>query len=104
MMNRKTTKDGSTKEQTAVSPDAKRGPIKTISLDNVHASIFMREHVVQGTPRKFWSVSFSRSYKDSTGRYAYSKSFDLDDLGRLVTVATQAADYMREQVEEQDAE
>jgi len=95
-------KDGSTKEQPAASPDAKRGPVKTITLENVHASIFVREHVVQGEPHKFYSVSFTRSYKDASGRYQYTKSFDLDDLGRLITVATQAAEFIREQ-EQQDA-
>lgn len=90
-------------EPAAKAAPEKRSPVKTFVIDNVSASIFVREHEVRGVPTKFYSVSFTRSYKDSTGRYNYAKSFDLDDLGRLVTVAQQAAEYIREQLDADEA-
>jgi len=42
------------------------------------------------------SVSFTRSYKDAAGRYQYTKSFDAEDLGKVVSVAQQATEYLRD--------
>jgi hypothetical protein len=90
-----------TKEVAAVKADTaqaqeKRKPVKTLRIEDVSCSIWTRTHMVQGEPRKFWSCSFERSWKDRDGSYRYTKSFDLDSLGKLVTVAQQANDWIVE--------
>jgi hypothetical protein len=73
----------------------KKMPVKILRIDEVSASIFRREHQVGGELRTFFNVSFSRSYKDSNGVWRYAKSFDLEDLGKLVTLCQQADEYIR---------
>lgn len=81
------------KEVTAPVPQAEaKGPVKQFRADDVSASIFARER----NGRTFHSVSFTRSYKDRDGTWKYTKNFDADDLGRLVTVAQQAAEWIHE--------
>ena len=72
------------------SPAAKRLPVKQLRVDDVSASIFAREFM----GRNFHSIVFTRSYKDASGTYKYVKSFDVDDLGKIVTVAQQAAEWI----------
>lgn len=74
--------------------DAKRRPIQCFRIDDVSASVWSREFVIQGQPRTFWSVTFERSYKDAHGTYRWTKSFDFESLGRVVTVAQQAAEFI----------
>ena len=50
---------------------------------------------MRGEPQTFYSVSFSRSYRDGKGEWRYSKSFGLEDLGKVITVAQQADEYIR---------
>jgi len=76
------------------SMEPKRAPLKTFVLDSVSASIFARDRVVRGRPRTFYSVSFTRSYKDASGQFKYTKSFDVDDLGAVVSCAQQASEYL----------
>lgn len=78
----------------------KRTPVKVIRIDDVSASIFAREHQVQGGSRTFYSVSFSRSYKDSAGVWRYAKSFDLEDLGKIITLCQQADEFIRGELNE----
>ena len=80
--------------------DAAKKPAKVIRIDDVSASVFVREHTVKGETRVFYSVSFSRSYKDSSGTWRYAKSFDLEDLGKIVSLCQQADTYIREQMAE----
>ena len=68
--------------------------LKVFRIDDVSASVFARDRQIRGESRTFYSVTFSRSYKDSSGQWRYTKWFDLDDLGRVVTVAQQASDYI----------
>jgi hypothetical protein len=68
--------------------------LKVFRIDDVSASVFARDRQIRGESRTFYSVTFSRSYKDSAGQWRYTKWFDLDDLGRVVTVAQQASDYI----------
>ncbi len=82
----------STTEAAAV--PAKRLPIKTIRVDSVSASIWSREHQTKDGTLTFYSVTLERSYKDRDGAYRYTKSFDADDLGRLVTAAQEASEYL----------
>lgn len=74
-----------------------QGPAKAMKvfrIDDVSASVFARERQFRDETRTFYSVTFSRSYKDSSGQWKYTKWFDLEDLGKVVTVAQQASDYV----------
>ena len=78
------------------------GPVKVFRMDDVSASVFARERQVQGETRTFYSVTFSRSYKDAAGQRRYTKWFDVDDLGRVVAVAQQASEYIHSLSDEPD--
>ena len=71
------------------------GPVKVFKAEDVSASVFVRDVPVKGEVRTFYSVSFSRSYRDSKNERRYVKSFNLEDLGKVVTVAQQADEYIR---------
>ena len=77
-------------QATAASQEASRGPAKQFRIDDVSASVFARER----NGRSFYSVSFTRSYKDRDGTWKYTKNFDVDDLGKVVTVTQQASEWI----------
>jgi hypothetical protein len=85
-----------TAEQNA-SPDAKRRPVHTIRVEDVSCSIWERTVTIQGMPRQFWSCTFERSYKDRNGAWRYTKTFDWDSLGKLVSAAQQASQWITAQ-------
>ena len=64
----------------------------TIRVDDCSASIWAREFVVQGQPKTFWSVTLERSYKDRDGAWKYTRSFDSDSLGKIVSLCQQASE------------
>ncbi|MBW3541535.1 MAG: glycerol-3-phosphate dehydrogenase/oxidase [Planctomycetes bacterium] len=68
--------------------------MKVVRIDDVSASIFARDRQIGGENRTFYSVTFSRSYKDSTGQWRYTKWFDVEDLGKVVAVAQQASEHI----------
>jgi hypothetical protein len=80
----------------------KNTPIKVFVIDDVSASVFVREVLVKGEKRLFHSVSFSRSYRDSSGTWKYVKSFNLEDLGKVVTVAQQSDEFIRARIGENE--
>ena len=77
----------------AAPQEAMRGPAKQCRVEDVSASVFARER----NGRTFYSVSFTRSYKDRDGTWKYTKNFDVDDLGAVVAVAQQAAEWIHGQ-------
>jgi len=83
----------------APAADAAKGPIKFFAIEDVSASIFAREHLVNSEMKTFYGVSFSRSYKDSAGKRLYAKTFNLEDLGKVVAVAQQADEFIRGKLE-----
>ncbi len=78
-------------------------PVKMFRQDDVSASIFARPRSFQGAERTFYSVSFTRSYKGNDGVWKYTRNFDAEDLGKVVTVAKCAAEFIHEQQQQQDA-
>src|SRR4051812_46373097 len=82
-----------TKEPAA---EAAKTPIKVLRIDDVSASIFARETKTKNGKVTYYSVSFSRSYKDPSGQWKYTKSFSLDDLGNIVELCKQANDFVRD--------
>ena len=79
--------------------EAKRRPEHTFRADDVSASIWVREHLVRGQATKFWSVTLERSYKDAAGGWRYTKTFDPDSLGKVVSLCQQASEYIAGQQE-----
>lgn len=80
-------------EKTAVQEpvaEATKGPLKVFRIEDVSASVFA--HAAKRTT--YYSVSFSRSYKDADGRWKYIKSFGVDDLSKVVSLAEQAHDHI----------
>ncbi len=77
-------------------PEAKRRPIQSFHEGDVSASIWSREAQHQGKPLTFYSVSVERSYRDRDGAYRYTRNFDADDLGALLTVIQRSAEYVRD--------
>lgn len=80
--------------EATASHDAKRRPMHFREAD-VSAAVWSREVPVNGEPVTFYSVSLERAYRDRDGARQYSKSFDPDDLGALVTVIQRAAEYIQ---------
>ncbi len=70
--------------------------VSRLPYDDVSVSIFARQRQLQGEAVTFYSASFSRSYKDAAGARKFTHSFDADDLGKLVTLAQQANEYIQD--------
>src|SRR4051794_12170855 len=77
-------------EAQAASTEAKRGPIQSFREGDVSVSIWAREY----KGRVYHSCSFERSYKDAQGQWRYTRSFGLDDLGKLISLAQKASEYL----------
>ncbi len=91
-------KKTSRKEDTAApaaSQEEKRRPLKSFTQANVSASVWFRDHQVKGQMTRFYSVTFERSYRDNTGKFRYTRSFNPDDLGALVSLCQQTGDYIQ---------
>lgn len=50
--------------------------------------------MVRGQMMTFYSITCERSYRDNTGQYRYTKTFDADSLGNLVAVIQKASEYI----------
>ena len=74
--------------------------LKVFRIDDVSASVFTRDRQIRGETRTFYSVTFSRSYKDSAGQWRYTKWFDVEDLGKIVSVAQQAGEFIHDRLEQ----
>ena len=91
-------KKGSRKEP-AASHDAnaaaaKKLPIKVIRVEDVSVSIFAHERETADGTRVRYSCSFQRSYKDSAGGWKRTQWFGQGDLGKVVSCAQQASEYI----------
>ena len=92
MESSKSKKAPAAKDAAPASQDERRKPVATIRVDDCSASIWAREFVVQGQPKTFWSVTLERSYKDRDGAWKYTRSFDSDSLGKIVSLCQQASE------------
>ena len=88
------------KAEATAPQDAKRMPVKSLRVDDCSLSIWSREYVVQGQPKTFWSCTIERSYKDSNGAWRYTRSFDPDSLGKVVTLCQQASEFIHDRQQE----
>lgn len=93
-----TKKKKSAPESAAVAmQDASRRPAKTFRVDDCSLSLWARERNIHGETVVFYSATMERSYKDASGAWKYTRSFDADSLGKLVTLCQQASDFINEQ-------
>ena len=98
--------DNAANPQQIAPQDAKRRPIESIRIGDVSASIWARQHQVRGELKTFYSLTLERSYRDRTGAFQFTKSFDPDSLGSLVAVIQKADEYfhrLEQTLAEQDA-
>jgi hypothetical protein len=95
--------EGTAAKDAATATQEARRPVQTFRDGDVSCSVWTREHLVQGKPKTFYSCTFERSYKGKDGAYRYTKSFDPEALGALVSVAQKAAEYLHGRMNEQDA-
>lgn len=86
------------------SQDVKRKPVAVLRADDCSASIWVREYPVQGKPKKFYSLTLERSYKDRDGAWKYTKSFDYDSLGKLVSLCQQAQEAISKLMQQDAAQ
>ena len=80
----------------------RKGPLKTIRIDDVSVSIWANDRLVQGVSRTFYSATFERSYVDKTGSRKYTGFFSPDNLGKIVALCQQAEQMIH--TFQQDAE
>jgi hypothetical protein len=90
-------KNRASEDAETATQDAPHRPVKTFRLEECSVSVWSREHVVRGENIVFWSATPERSYKDASGTWKYTKSFDADELGKLITLCQQAREFILEQ-------
>ena len=69
-------------------------PVTTLRRGIVKATIW--ENTSKNGP--FFSTTFSRSYKERSGKWSNGTSFGLNDLEALLTVAYEAKEWIAAQV------
>jgi hypothetical protein len=95
-ISKKSRKESQPVESKETSAEPNRGPVRTVRVNDVSASIWSREVTVKGVLKTFHSVSFERSYKTNDGEYKYSRSFDPETLPRLIEAIHQVEAAMKE--------
>ena len=70
-------------------PNAK--PVTAFRFGNINAAIWENT----GEKWAFFSVTFSRPYKDAQGNWKTSSSYGLNDLDSLSSLAEMAKDWVR---------
>ena len=68
-----------------------RKPATAFRFGNVNAAVWQNT----GEKGPFFSVTFSRPYKDVEGNWKNSASYGLNDLDALSSVAEMAKDWVR---------
>lgn len=79
----------------AATKEESRRPIKTFRVDDCSLSLWARERTVRGKPVVFYSATLERSYKDASGAWKYTKSFDSDSLGKVTALCQQASEFLQ---------
>ena len=90
-----TTPEGTAAREAApATQGAKRRPVQSFREGEVSASIWAREVHQQGRAVTFYALSVERAYRDRDGHYKYTRNFDANDLGALLTVIQRSAEYI----------
>jgi hypothetical protein len=79
-----------------VSDESTNGLLKTFRDEDVSVSIFGRNRPTSDGGITYYSVSYSRSYKDADGERKYTRYFDLEDLDAVATLTQQAKEFIEQ--------
>ena len=71
-----------------------RAPVKTFRLGRIKAAAWENE----SAERRFYNVTFARTYRDAQQTYHDTDSFGRDDLPLVAKVADQAHTYIFERL------
>ncbi len=69
-------------------------PEKKFSCGSISASIWANTKVVTDETVKFYSVTINKAYKEGE-EWKYTNSFNIEDLPKVVLVATEAYKYVQ---------
>ncbi len=75
-------------------------PVKTLRLGRIKAAVWENE----ADQKKFYNVTFARTYLDDARNYHDTDSFGRDDLPLVAKLADQAHTFIFERLAEQKAE
>jgi hypothetical protein len=78
------------KGETTMTSLAKRGPVYKQKSHGVEVAVWKRD---SDDGKAFYSVSASRSYRDSEGKWKTSSSFNLEDRDLLMDYLSRAFDH-----------
>lgn len=76
--------------------EAKRLPVRSLREGDCSASIWVRELTVRGDHRVYFSVTLERSFKDPSGQFRYTKTFDPDSLPKVALLCQKAQEAIDE--------
>lgn len=80
-------------EETTAPQEAKHGPIASFREgDDVHASIFARQH----KGKTYYSWVISRFYRDAAGKPSYTHSLNADSCGAVASLAQKVSEKIYE--------
>ena len=80
--------------QTASSTKNTKVPVKTIRLGRIKAAVWENE----ADQKKFYNVTFARTYRDEQQNYHDSDSFGRDDLLLVAKLANEAHTFIFERL------
>lgn len=92
--------DDTKKKEAPVDSDP-TGPVEFFTEGNVSASVFRHEYETKFGKKPRYSVSFSRSYRNSNGERRYVKAFGVEDFASLDVVKLKAEKYIRQRQDEE---
>jgi len=78
----------------------KNKPVQTFRMGTVKASVWAN----QSADKTFYSVTFSRGYKDDKGEWHDTDSYGRDDLPRIEKLAAKAYEWIFAETAKKNAE
>ncbi len=75
-------------------------PEKTFNQGSCRAAVFANEIKQNGKTAIFRNVAIQKRYKDKDGNWQNTNSFGVNDLPKLVLIATKEYDYLTLKKEE----
>jgi hypothetical protein len=88
-------KSGTKAQPAAAAPAAERQkPAHKVRLGRIHGTVWENHHAEQGP---WYSVSFTRSYKDGQGQWQSATTFGRDDLLLVAKVADMIHTWIHQQ-------
>jgi hypothetical protein len=89
-------KNAPSTSQSKNAPVAPKQPVKNLRLGRIKAAVWENE----ADEKKFYNVTFARTYLDDAKKYHDTDSFGRDDLPLLAKLADQAHTFIFERLAE----